>query len=62
MQKVKGHILRKETMSLKRTAGSVDTIMQEYAEEQRLFVSTVKEMGISLETVPTRKLTKEKRS
>ena len=36
--------------------------MQEYAEEQRLFVSTVKEMGISLETVPTRKLTKKKRS
>ena len=36
--------------------------MQEYAEEQRLFVSTIREMGISLETVPTRKLTKKKRS
>ena len=61
-QEVKGHVLRKETTSLKRTTGSVGTILQEYAAEQRLFVSTVKELGISLETVPSRKLTKKKRS
>ena len=60
MQEVKGHVLRKETTSLKCTTGSVGTIMHEFTEEQRLFVSTVKELGISLETVPTKKLTKKK--
>ena len=62
MQEVKGHVLREGTTSLKRTTGSVGTIIHEFTEEQRLFVSTVKELGISLETVPTRKLTKKKRS
>ena len=60
MQEVKGHVLRKETTSLKRTTGSVGTIIHEFTEEQRLFVFTVKELGISLETVPTRKLPKKK--
>ena len=61
VQEVKGHVLREGTTSLKRTTGSVGTIIHEFTEEQRLFVSTVKERDVSLETVPTRKLTRNKK-
>ena len=60
-QEVKGHILRKETTSLKCTTGSVGTIMHEFTEEQRLFCFDCKGNGHFAWNSPNKEVDEEKR-